>query len=147
MRDVHVHKQLVVAISSTYSSLSNRRGSAQGSLVQRELSAKLTEGLCREMLRICPTAGEFADRTATIPPPLRGTSLYTREALVRCYLYAKFQLVFVICHGPPVRGKFCKRVFTNGEKSCMIHPNRVGSSALSATGTGSCPEDEGIFPR
>ena len=37
----------------------------KGSLVQRELSAKLTEGL-------------------TTPPPLLGTSPYTGEALVRC---------------------------------------------------------------
>ena len=37
----------------------------KGSLVQRELSAKLTEGL-------------------TTPPPLRDTSPYTGEALVRC---------------------------------------------------------------
>ena len=27
----------------------------------------------------------------------------------------------------------------------MITPNRVGDLALSATGTGSCPEDEGKF--
>ena len=38
-----------------------------------------------------------------------------------------------------------KLLFTFSSKWCMILPNRVGDLALSATGTGSCPEDEGIF--
>ena len=40
-----------------------------------------------------------------------------------------------------------KRVFTFLSISCNIEPNRVGDLALSATGTGSCPEDEGCVPR
>ena len=36
-------------------------------------------------------------------------------------------------------------VFTFGGKWCMMCANRVGDLALSATGTGSCPEDEGMF--
>ena len=38
-----------------------------------------------------------------------------------------------------------KLVFTFSAKWCMIAPNRVGDLALSATGTGSCPVDEGYF--
>ena len=56
----------------------------QGSLVERELSAKLTEGLRREISRICPTFGEFAILSRAILPALRATSLYTREASSGC---------------------------------------------------------------
>ncbi len=38
---------------------------------------------------------EIAMHCCTIPPPLRGTSLYTREALVRCISYAL--TVTIIC--------------------------------------------------
>ena len=35
--------------------------------------------------------------------------------------------------------------FTFLGESCIVFTNRVGDLALSATGTGSCPEDEGFF--
>jgi len=62
------------------------RGSAQGSLVQRELSAQLTEGL-------------------TTPPPLRGTSPYTGEAFCALHrivyrsapiLFVKFRFIYLL---------------------------------------------------
>ncbi len=40
---------------------------------------------------------------------------------------------------------FPKSVFTFPAKWCMMPLNRVGGFALSATGTGSCPEDEGSY--
>ena len=46
----------------------------------------------------------------------------------------------------PVRslgGIFFRWVFTNPFLWCILLANRVGDPALSATGTGSCPEDEG----
>ena len=52
--------------------------------MQRELSAKLTEGLCGEAFRICLTFGELATPSRPILPALRATSLYTREASSGC---------------------------------------------------------------
>ena len=51
---------------------------------QRDLSAKLTEGLCGETFRIRPTFGKFAVLSRPILPALRATSLYTREASSGC---------------------------------------------------------------
>ena len=51
---------------------------------QRDLSAELTEGLCGEISRICPTFGELAILSRPILPALRATSLYTREASSGC---------------------------------------------------------------
>ena len=51
---------------------------------QRDLSAKLTEGLRGEAFRIRLTYGEFAAPFRTILPALRATSLYTREASSGC---------------------------------------------------------------
>ena len=51
---------------------------------QRDLSAKLTEGLCGEAFRMRLTFGEFATPSRPILPALRATSLYTREASSGC---------------------------------------------------------------
>ena len=51
---------------------------------QRDLSAKLTEGLCGEIFRLRPTFGKFAVLSRPILPALRATSLYTREAPSGC---------------------------------------------------------------
>ena len=51
---------------------------------QRDLSAKLTEGLRGEAFRIRLTFGEFATPSRAILPALRATSLYTREASSGC---------------------------------------------------------------
>ena len=45
----------------------------------------------------------------------------------------------------PIFLSFFKKLFTFLFSSCMITANRVEDAALSATGTGSCPEDEGDF--
>ena len=42
-------------------------------------------------------------------------------------------------------GKKTRTLFTFGTLWCIVCGNRVGDPALSATGTGSCPEDEGFF--
>ena len=52
---------------------------------------------------------------------------------------AKLQFIFLAVPA--------NQVFTFSYKSCTISSNRVGDLALSATGTGSCPEDEGCVPR
>ena len=51
---------------------------------QRDLSAKLTEGLCGKIFRLRPTFGKFAVLSRPILPALRATSLYTREASSGC---------------------------------------------------------------
>ena len=57
----------------------------KGSLVQRELSAKLTEGLCGEMFPIRLNYGEYATSYRGNPSVTSvrtgDTSLCTREAL------------------------------------------------------------------
>ena len=49
------------------------------------------------------------------------------------------------CHSLQFLPYFYICLFTFSSTCCIIAPNRVGDLALSATGTGSCPEDEGLF--
>ena len=90
----------------------------QGSLVERELSAKLTEGLRREISRICPTFGEFAILSRAILPALRATSLYTREASSGCGGKDEPPCDIVMCacgRGDPI-SRLCRQLPQRGSQ-------------------------------
>ena len=85
---------------------------------QRDLSAKLTEGLCGEISRICPTFGELATPSRAILPALRATSLYTREASSGCGGKDEPPCDIVMCacgRGDPI-SRLCRQLPQRGSQ-------------------------------
>ena len=98
---------------------------------QRDLSAKLTEGLCGEIYRICPTFGEFAILSRAILPALRATSLYTREASSGCGGKDETPTTLQCAPaGAGIRSDSLADSFPAGEAEAMRGVRRCGGSGI-----------------